>query len=146
MARSLNLSGSGSLAPRGPGLQRVPMGDISVIPQAWTMRRPYLFSNPSIIDCGAADPPTIIVCSVFRFHLPGLQSSWSRMASQTVGTPAVSVTCSSARRFRTLTGPRCGPGKTCLAPTIVAGDGRAPAVTGEHGPTGRPPTGVAGPQ
>src|SRR2546427_588326 len=75
MARSLNLSGSGSLAPRGPGLQRVPMGDISVIPQAWTMRRPYLFSNPSIIDCGAADPPTIIVCSVFRFHLPGLQSS-----------------------------------------------------------------------
>src|SRR2546422_5202633 len=79
MARSLNLSGSGSLAPRGPGLHSVPMGDISVIPQAWTMRRPYLFSNPSIIDCGAADPPTIIVCSVFRFHLPGLQSSWSRI-------------------------------------------------------------------
>ena len=112
------------------------MGDISLIPQAWTMRSPCLFSNPSIMDGGAADPPTIIVCSDFRFHLRGLQSSWSRMASQTVGTPAVSVTCSSARRFRTLTGSRCGPGKTCFAPTIVAVNGSPQALTWNIGTTG----------
>ncbi len=54
------------------------------------------------------------------------------MASQTVGTPAVSVTRSRTIRSRTLAPSRYGPGNTCPAPNMVAGERQAPRVHVKH--------------
>ncbi len=55
----------------------------------------------------------------------------------TVGTPAVSVTCSAASRSSKLTGSRRGPGSTNAAPVKAAVYGRPQALTWNMGTTGR---------
>ena len=41
-------------------------GDVSVMPQPWTMRTPYRSINPSISARGTAEPPQMIMRSVER--------------------------------------------------------------------------------
>ncbi len=59
------------------------------------------------------------------------------MPSQIVGTPPVQVTRSDWKSSSRLAGSRCGPGKTCLAPTSVAVKGNPQALAWNIGTTGR---------
>ena len=77
-------------------------------------------SNRSIIDGGAAEPPTIRWSSALRSQRSGSASSACRTAIQTVGTPAVIVTRSSASRSSTLTASSFGPGSTSPVPISAA--------------------------
>ena len=59
------------------------------------------------------------------------------MPIQIVGTPAESVTRSETNASRRLSGSRCGPGKTCFAPTRVQLNGKHQAFAWNIGTTGR---------
>ena len=59
------------------------------------------------------------------------------MPIQIVGTPAVTVTRSCSKSSSRLTGSRCGPGSTCLAPIIVQVNGKHHALAWNIGTTGR---------
>ncbi len=101
------------------------------------MRRPCRCSNASIIERGAAEPPTTIDLSRERSQPPGFASSACRMPSQIVGTPAVTVTRCSTKASSRLCGSRCGPGKTCFAPISVQANGKPHALAWNIGTTGR---------
>ena len=82
-----------SSAPASCGGSRdtVPIGDVSVMPHAWSSVRPR--RSKSRISCsGAAEPPTIMRRPGCSLYLPGFASSTSRMPIQIVGTPAAIVT------------------------------------------------------
>ena len=96
------------------------------------MWRPWRFSKPSIIACGAAAPPTIIDRSRDRSHLSGSASSSCRIPIQIVGTPAVTVTFCSTKASSSDGGSRCGPGKTCSDADERAREREAPGVGVEH--------------
>ena len=74
-----NSSQSGLLAPI------VPIGEVSVIPQAWQTRTPIRMIR-SIIARGAAEPP-IVTTRRCRGSSPVASMCWN-IASHTVGTPA----------------------------------------------------------
>ena len=111
-----------------------PSGVISVMPQACQTGTPYCCSYRSIIARGAADPPTMIRSRLLRSCLPC--SSAPSTASQTVGTPAVSVTRSDSISRSRSAGPGAAPGKTWVAPTIAAVNGMPQALTWNIGTTG----------
>ncbi len=115
----------------------MPSGAISVMPQACVTCSPWRRSKPSIIDRGAAEPPTIIARSFERSYFSGSASSVWRMPIQIVGTPAVIVTFSCTNASSRLGGSRCGPGKTCVAPTSVHVNGKPQAFAWNIGTTGR---------
>src|SRR3990170_4342340 len=94
---------------------------------------------------GGAAPPTVIVRIDDRSQPPGFASSACRMPSQIVGTPAATVTCSVSNASRRLTASRCGPGNTCLAPTIVQLKGKHQALAWNIGTTGSTTSAVVRP-
>ena len=116
----------------------MPSGDISVIPQACTTRMPKE-SKERRSDSGAALPPMIMRSrgKSFPSHLAVFFSSSAMMANPTVGTPPLSVTCSPAHSSRSDGASRYGPGKTCLAPTMVAAMGIPQALAWNIGTIGR---------
>ena len=71
----------------------MPIGEVSVIPQAWPTRMP-IFISRSIIARGAAEPPMVTILQDARGASPVASICWN-MDSQTVGTPAEWVTFSS---------------------------------------------------
>ena len=115
----------------------VPIGHISVMPQPWVMWMPWRSPNASISARGGAEPPTVIVRMRDRSQPCGFASSACRIPIQIVGTPALAVTPSSTKASRRLSGSRCGPGKTCLAPTSVQLNGKHQAFAWNIGTTGR---------
>ncbi len=58
------------------------------------------------------------------------------MPIQIVGTPPVIVTPSCTKASSRLAGSRCGPGKTCFAPTSVHVNGKPHAFAWNIGTTG----------
>ena len=81
---------------------------------------------------GTAEPPTSRRFSALRSHRSGSASIAFSIAIHTVGTPAVSVTRSSASRSSTLSASRRGPGRTSAAPTMAGRVGDPPGVRVEH--------------
>ena len=81
---------------------------------------------------GTAEPPAF---SSLRLERSGGGSS-SRKPFQIVGTPALQVTPSAAIRSASPCGVRSGPGRTCLAPSIVAMYGMPQAIAWNIGTTG----------
>jgi len=71
----------------------VPIGDVSVMPQAWATRRPARMKR-SIIARGIAEPPQTMVCKLGGISPPLWVSTCCSRASHTVGTPAEQVTFS----------------------------------------------------
>jgi hypothetical protein len=63
-------------------------------------------------------------------------ASSSATIIQIVGTPAVIVTSSLISRSTTVTGSRCAPAKTCLAPTVVEAKGMPHALAWNIGTIG----------
>ncbi len=110
----------------------VPIGHISVMPQPWTIWRPWRSPNASSIARGGAAPPTVIDRIVERSQRSGAASSAWRMPIQIVGTPALSVTLSCSNASRRLSGSRWGPGKHLLRADEAAGEREAPCVRVEH--------------
>ena len=96
------------------------------------MRSPWRFSNASIIDCGAAEPPTTMRRTDDVSYLPGFASSSWRIPIQIVGTPAVIVTCSCWNASSRLSPSRNGPGEHLLGADERAGEREAPCVRVEH--------------
>ena len=81
------------------GPPTVPIGLVSVMPQACWTRVPFFISR-SIMNLGAADPPMVAALRGGRSR-PSRSQYW-KCASHTVGTPAESVTPSrSIRSWRT---------------------------------------------
>ena len=115
--------------------EAVPIGVISVMPQAWMVRMPCL-SKPRIIASLAAEPPTTVRKAGSRFHLPGAASSAWRTPFQIVGTPAASVTRSAAQRSSRLVGSRWGPGRTQCAPAMATACASPQAFAWNMGTTG----------
>ena len=72
----------------------VPIGLISVMPQAWRTRTP-MSTNDLIIERGIAEPPHTTLLRWGSFRLPA--AMWLSSISHTVGTPAVCVTFSVSR-------------------------------------------------
>ena len=111
----------------------VPIGHISVMPQPCVMWRPWRSPKASIIARGGAEPPTVIV-RIAR-EVPAVRG-WRRAPagspSRSSARPALTVTCSSSKASSRLWGSRCGPGKTCFAPTRRAAEREAPRVGVEH--------------
>ena len=107
------------------------------MPQPCVMWRPCRSPKASIIARGGAAPPTVIVRIRERSQPPGLASSACRIPIQIVGTPALTVTCSPSKASSRLWGSRCGPGKTCFAPTSVQLNGKHQALAWNIGTTGR---------
>ncbi len=93
-------------------------GDVSVMPQAWMMRRPNSSAYRSMRERGGWAPPQ----TMWRRSgsPPPRRASSSATPSHTVGTPAATVTRSAASRSRKAAGSRAPAKKTCLAPTAVA--------------------------
>ena len=106
------------------------------MPQPCVMWRPWRSPNASIIARGGAAPPTVIVRMRERSQPVGFASSVWRIPIQIVGTPALTVTSSSTNASRRLCGSRCGPGKTCFAPTSVHVNGKHHAFAWNIGTTG----------
>ena len=83
---------------------------------------------------GAAAPPTIMPRRLLRSYFS--LSSSARSPSQSVGTPAVRVTRSAWMSPARSGGVRCGPGNTCVMPSMVAAKGVPQASTWNIGTTG----------
>ena len=131
--RELLLLGKGEL--RLERAEIVPIGAISVIPQACVTWRPWRFSNASIIACGAAEPPTIIDRSFERSQRSGSASRSWRIPIQIVGTPAVTVTSLLDEAVEGVADPCAGRGNACCEPTSVHGAG-SPTFAWNIGTTG----------
>ncbi len=91
------------------------MGEVSVIPHACCTRVPFFISR-SIMNRGAAEPPIVADLSLGR-SLPSASQYWN-VASQTVGTPALSVTPSRSIRSHSTAGSFTAE-KTNLIPAIA---------------------------
>ena len=83
-----------SSANGGFSAATVPIGLISVMPQAWRTRTP-MSTNALIIERGIAEPPHTTLFRWGSFRLPA--AMWLSSISHTVGTPAVWVTFSVSR-------------------------------------------------
>ena len=81
---------------------------------------------------GTAEPPAF---SSLTLERSGGGSS-SKKPFQIVGTPALQVTPSAPIRSASPCGVRSGPGRTCLAPSIVAMYGMPQAIAWNIGTTG----------
>ncbi len=128
-----SFAAGGKSAVAGVGILSEPTGLISVIPQPCTTWMP-IAPNASSSSSGQAEPPTII-----RRSAGSRAPVFSRCASspsQTVGTPAVKLTRSSAMKAARLGPSRCRPGITSAAPLIGAAYGRPQALTWNIGTTG----------
>jgi hypothetical protein len=102
-------------------------GEVSVIPQAWTRLRPNSRRYRSISARGGWLPPQMMCRSAGSRR--GCAASSSATASHTVGTPAVTVTRSSAHASTSAAGLSGPARKTCLAPTATAACGIPQALT-----------------
>src|SRR5687768_10153831 len=70
----------------------VPMGEVSVMPQAWATLTPARMKR-STTERGAAEPPVTICCNDDGSGSP-VESRYWNIVSHTVGTPAECVTSS----------------------------------------------------
>ena len=102
-----------------PGLSResVPSGEVSVIPQACSIRSPCR-AIPSISAGGRAEPPHTTVRTLGS--LVPVFSRYCSSAIHTVGTPAATVTPSWRINSTRLAGSRNRSGRAWVAPTMVA--------------------------
>ena len=103
----------------------VPIGLISVMPQAWRTCTP-MSTNALIIERGIAEPPhtTMRKCGSFRL----LAAIWLSSISHTVGTPAVCVTFSVSNSSNTDAPSSFAPGSTSLVPIDGRRERDAPAI------------------
>src|SRR5882762_1720817 len=111
----------------------VPIGLISVMPQAWRTLTP-MSTNALIIERGIADPPqtTLFRCGNFRLLL----AMWVSSISHTVGTPAVCVTCSVSSSSYTEAPSSLAPGITSLVPIDGAENAMPQLLAWNKGTTG----------
>ena len=111
----------------------VPIGDISVIPQAWIASIPIALRS-SMSECGIAEPPMMIFLSSGSVLL--CACSMSRTPIQTVGTPAEKVTRSLSHSSITPAGSSRSIGMMKSAPTIRHMNGVPQALTWNIGTIG----------
>src|SRR5579871_1948070 len=111
----------------------VPIGLISVMPQAWRATTPISL-NALIIERGIAEPPQTTNRRCGSFSL--LAAMWLSSISQTVGTPAVWVTFSVSRSSKTEAPSSLGPGITSLVPIDGAENAMPQLLAWNSGTTG----------
>ena len=100
------------------GCATLPMGEVSVIPHAWTMRTPSSFSKASISDRGTADPPQGTIRSDERSS-PWARTCWSS-PFQIVGTAPARVGRSASMSRASGSGCRKRSGMIRSAPDMIA--------------------------
>ena len=97
-------------------VQSVPIGLISVMPQACTTSTPKSSSKARRMASGTAEPPMMTRLRVEGFSLFSRRNCVSM--SHTVGTAADSVTCSLSSNSYTDCPSSLAPGMTILQPAI----------------------------
>ena len=112
--------------------QTLPSGEVSVIPHAWMIVSPWRVEalEHALRDRRAADDQALERAQVPAVGL-GVRAPAASPSTRS-GTPAVSVTRSSASRSSTLSGSSRGPGSTSPAPANAAAIGQPPRVGVEH--------------
>ena len=122
-----------SSAKGGFSAASVPIGLISVMPQAWRTCTP-MSRNDLIIERGIAEPPqtTMRRCGSFRL----LAAMWLSSISHTVGTPAVCVTFSVSSSSKTEAPSSLAPGNTSLVPIEGAENAMPQLLAWNSGTTG----------
>src|ERR1700760_3658521 len=128
-----SLASPSSSAKGGFSEARVPIGLISVMPQAWRTWTP-MSTNALIIERGMAEPPhtTNLKCGSFRL----LAAIWLSSISHTVGTPAVWVTFSVSSSSYTEAPSSLAPGNTSLVPIEGAENAMPQLLAWNSGTTG----------
>ena len=123
-------------------LETVPSGVISVMPQAWTMCSPCRCSNASIIERGAAEPPTTIALSAREVPAAGIRVERLQDAEpdrrHAGGERDVVLDEGVEQALRV----EMRPGEDLLRPDQRAGERKAPRVRVEHRHDGEDDVGV----
>jgi hypothetical protein len=128
-----HISSLPSSTPAG-GRATAHTGEVSVIPQPWTMSIPWRSSRPCISPCGTAAPPHTTTRS--EEVSTSLSSRYWSTALHTVGTPAEQVTFSLSISRASGSPCRKRSGMTSEAPVIPAPKGMPHAFTWNSGTIG----------
>src|SRR5439155_9638949 len=134
-ARKRIRSASGSDAISGVRWESEATGPVSVIPQPWSISTPTTRLNRSISEAGTDDPHAVIRRIEERSR--GFCSSQFSRPIHTVGTPAVTVTCSPSISSASEPGSALNcPANTSFEPAIAAAYGVPHALAWNIGTTG----------
>src|SRR5262245_65933962 len=93
------------------------------MPQPWIISTPSVSQYQRMSDGGGDEPPHVTRESRDRSYLPGFASYTDFTPCQMVGTPADTVTSSSAMSWMSRAGSMYLNGMTCLQPSMVADHG-----------------------